>query len=223
MSGNGSGGKRPPSSLSRKKPRLADASRARRPRKSSKKTLLVHTCCGPCLLYPHKRLQDRYEITVFFFNPNIHPRWEWAKRRDVAQRFCGSDLGFVDVDYVPNAWSQEVLTGGNDPVPDRCRRCYALRLDQTAAYAKEHGFEAFTTTLLVSPQQDHDAVLMAGMLASEEHGVAFLGEDFREGYKWGVGRSRQLRMYRQNYCGCVLSLIERGPVHRLAQGSLTKS
>lgn len=180
--------------------------------------LLLHACCGPCILHPERVLSDDWAITAFFFNPNIHPRWEWDIRRKVLAAYCDRrGIELLTEDYAPNEWSRRVLTGRQDPVPERCRRCYAVRLDRTAERAAAGGFDAFSTTLLASPHQEHDAVIDAGLNAAEAYGVEFLAEDFRSGYSWGVGRSKQLRMYRQNYCGCVLSLIERGQARRLPQ------
>jgi epoxyqueuosine reductase len=181
--------------------------------------LLLHACCGPCFLYPESTLSSDWKITVYFDNPNIHPRWEWAKRRDTLVRYAakkGIDVAVAD--YRPDTWSHEVLTGDSDRAPGRCAACYAIRLMATAELAAIEGFDAFTTTLLVSPHQDHEAVLAAGRQAAEVHGVRFLEEDFREGYRWGVARSKELGMYRQNYCGCVLSLIERGEMKRRTGG-----
>lgn len=180
------------------------------------KRLLLHACCGPCLLHPERRLSLDWEITVFFVNPNVHPRWEWGRRRQVLVEYCEKHgMEVVTEAYGPNVWSRRVLTGDEDPVPIRCRRCYALRLDRTAERAAADGYDAFSSTLLVSPYQDHESVVCAGMDAEHEYGIRFLAEDFRDGYKWGVGRAKQHRMYRQNYCGCVLSLVERGQARRL--------
>lgn len=196
---------------------------ARGRKKTSVGRLLVHTCCGPCFLHPERTLDGDWKMTVLFCNPNVHPRWEWARRRDIAAEHCKEGkIPFESVEYAPDRWSRDVLTGGDDSREERCPRCYAMRLDLTAAHAAKHGFDAFTTTLLVSPHQDHEAVRAAGEEAAEKHGIRFLYEDFRDGYKWGVGRAKQLQLYRQNYCGCVLSLIERGPVYRLAKQGLTK-
>jgi epoxyqueuosine reductase len=181
--------------------------------------LLVHVCCGPCFLYPEEHLSGTWDITAHFENSNIHPRWEWGKRRDTLVSHAAKDgIEVLVAEYRPEQWSRAVLTGDSDPAPARCARCYELRLAGTAALAAREGFDAFTTTLLVSPHQDHEAVLDAGRRLGEVHGVRFLDEDLREGYRWGVGRSKQLQMYRQNYCGCVLSLIERGEMRRFPKG-----
>lgn len=179
--------------------------------------LLLHACCGPCVLHPERTLALDWDITAYFCNPNIHPRWEWNRRRKVVLDHCEpAGIQVLTDEYMPNEWSKRVLTGSDDPVPERCRRCYALRLERTAEHAAGNGFAAFSTTLLVSPHQDHDAVVDAGVEAAETYGIRFLADDFRDGYSWGVGRSKQLRMYRQNYCGCILSLVERGQARRLA-------
>lgn len=187
-------------------------------RKAGAKRLLLHTCCAPCALYPVQELAGDWQLTLYFENPNVHPRWEWAKRRDeLTKHAAGLGLEVVTIDYEPHSWSSRVLTGSADPKPERCKRCYSMRLESTAAYAARNRFAAFSTTLLVSPYQDHEGVIEAGTAAAETHRVQFIAQDFRQGYKWGVGRSKELRMYRQNYCGCVLSLIERGQRKRRAE------
>jgi hypothetical protein len=200
-----------------KKPAGKPAGRSAK-KEAAGKRLLLHACCAPCALHPVQELAQDWQVTLYYVNPNVHPRWEWAKRRDQLIGFFKS-AGFkvASVDYEPHSWSSRVLSGSADLRPERCRRCYALRLDATAAYASKHGFDAFSSTLLVSPYQDHGGVIEAGNAAADLHHIPFVARDFREGYKWGVGRSKQLRMYRQNYCGCVLSLIERGQRQRRAE------
>jgi predicted adenine nucleotide alpha hydrolase (AANH) superfamily ATPase len=211
-----------PATKQHRAPRGATKREKKQRTTKKKPRLLLHACCGPCLLYPAEQLKDEWDVTVYFYNPNIQPRWEWQMRLETLAERCDA-YGFdvVPEDYLPNVWSIEVLTGKADPAPERCARCYGLRLGATAANAALEGFDAFTTTLLVSPHQDHEAVLAAGNGAAEQHGVKFLALDFRDGYKWGVGRSKQLQMYRQHYCGCVLSLIERGQARRTANPGLT--
>ncbi|AEE97073.1 MAG: epoxyqueuosine reductase [Clostridiales bacterium] len=171
--------------------------------------LLMHICCGPCATYPTKILQqdDDIELYGLFFNPNIQPYTEYSKRMETARQFAqaaGLKLITVDeynlVEFLRNAAFRESM---------RCRMCYAMRLERAASVARNGGFDAFTTTMLVSPYQKHEWVKEIGREAGEKYGVPFLYRDFREGYKEGVEISKAMGLYRQQYCGCIYSEMER--------------
>jgi len=173
------------------------------------KRLALHVCCGPCFLEPYDALvADAAEVAVVYFNPNIQPVEEYQHRRDTlidyAQR-CGVDI--VELPYDPALWLEQVGPLARSP-RERCRACYRLRLREVAHWAAENGCEAMTTTLTVSPYQDADAIAEEGDRAASEAGVEFVRRDFRERYSEAMRRSRDLGMYRQNYCGCVMSDLE---------------
>jgi len=172
--------------------------------------LLLHICCGPCAIYPIKTLIDAKfkKITGFYYNPNIHPPSEYKKRRN-ALRETEEKLG-LEIIY-PKYDMEEyfVKIYGKEESPSRCGLCWQLRLLKTASFAKENGFDAVTTTLLISPYQDHDSVKEIGEKAARENGVYFYYQDFRIGFKESQESAKKKELYRQKYCGCVFSELER--------------
>ncbi|MDD2458277.1 MAG: epoxyqueuosine reductase QueH [Eubacteriales bacterium] len=170
--------------------------------------ILLHACCGPCAEYPLDVLihEEGLRPLLFFYNPNIHPRVEWQRRRDNLQKLAdlrGLNV-LVETDYAENEWVNydPALHGGLS----RCQMCYETRLDRTAAKAKELGLPSFTSTLLVSPYQDYDELVRQGLAAAERYGVEFLVRDFRTGFRSGQTQAREDGLYRQKYCGCRPSL-----------------
>jgi hypothetical protein len=170
--------------------------------------LLLHVCCGPCAIYPLARLREQgWAPHGYFFNPNIHPFGEYLRRRDTLADFAR--LENWPVIFAGEYPLEDYFRGVVYREGERCRFCYALRLRQAARVAKKGRFDAFSTTLLVSPFQQHELVRESGEAAAAEYGVPFYYEDFRAGFRDGVARSRELGMYRQQYCGCVFSERER--------------
>ncbi len=171
--------------------------------------VLVHLCCGPCAIVPVSALKAQgFEVTGYFSNPNIHPLTEYLRRRETllqAARLLDIPVLFPDAEYQPRVFFQAV-TGREE---ERCPPCYALRLEPTARAAREMGFTAFTTSLLYSKYQKHEAIRQAGLAAAQAQGLDFLYQDFREGWKEGVTRSKEWGLYRQQYCGCLYSEAER--------------
>lgn len=171
--------------------------------------LLLHACCGPCLLEPLDALAaEADDVTIVYANPNIHPAEEYERRRDTLLEYAqaiGADV--IEVPYDPAAWVGAVGPHVSSQ-PERCRACFRLRLGTTARIAAENGFNAIATTLTVSPYQDPDAIREEGERAAAEAGVSWVDRDFRDRYPDATKRSRELGMYRQNYCGCVLSDVE---------------
>ena len=170
--------------------------------------LLLHMCCGPCSAYPIKRLRDMgYEPTGYFFNPNIHPYKEFKHRLETAIEFAEKvQLPItVDREYTLEAFLMSALNAPNG----RCIVCYVLRLRQAAKFAKENGYEVFTTSLLVSPYQNHEVITATAKRIAEEENIKFLYEDFRTGWYEGVDISKNLELYRQPYCGCIFSERDR--------------
>ena len=167
--------------------------------------ILLHTCCAPCSVYCIDRLkQMNIDMDVYWFNPNIHPYIEYKTRRDTLKEYTkniGVNAIFED-DYGLREFCKNVI----DDLENRCMNyCYRIRLEQTAKYAKEHGYEAFSTTLLISPYQNHEGLKKVGEEMSKKYGIPFFYEDFRPGFREGQNKARELGLYMQKYCGCVFS------------------
>lgn len=170
--------------------------------------VLLHACCGPCLIEPLDALAAEHDVRVVYANPNIAPLEEYELRRDTLLAYAASRG--VEVDEVPYdhaAWERAVA-GLEGDRPARCRACFDLRLGMAAKEAAALGYDAVATTLAVSPYQDHEALREAGEAACGREGVAFLYRDFRDRYPEATRRSRDLGMYRQNFCGCRYSATE---------------
>ncbi len=173
------------------------------------KRLLLHACCGPCLLEPLDALAAQADrVVVVYANPNIHPASEYERRRSALAGYAaGTGIEVVELPYAPEVWERDVAPLADQGVA-RCRACYALRLGMSARYAAENGFDALATTLSVSPYQDHVGIAGAGREAAAAAGIAWVDRDFRARYPEATRRSRELGMYRQNYCGCRFSRVE---------------
>lgn len=165
--------------------------------------LLLHMCCAPCAVFPVSVLKEE-NITLegLFYNPNIHPLEEFNRRRENVIKF--SDITNMPVhlmeDFQQQTW--ENFKGAED---QRCQMCYSLRLDKTASFARVNGFDAFTTSLLVSPYQKHDLIKELGEKYALQYGLKFYYKDFRSGFRQGQQQAKDLDLYRQKYCGCILS------------------
>ncbi|MFA5866472.1 MAG: epoxyqueuosine reductase QueH [Actinomycetota bacterium] len=169
--------------------------------------ILMHACCGPCLIYPAETLREQgHKLTAFFYNPNIHPYSEFARRNQAFREYCGrAGLTAVEEDYdYKNYLRQTIFAEEN-----RCAVCYRMRLGKTAETAAQGGYDAFSTSLLVSPYQRHEELKEAGEAAAAETGVAFFYEDWRDGFREGRRRARTMGLYSQKYCGCIYSEEER--------------
>ncbi|MFH1856038.1 MAG: epoxyqueuosine reductase QueH [Candidatus Omnitrophota bacterium] len=171
--------------------------------------ILVHTCCAPCLIYPRKSLTEKgFEIESFYYNPNIHPPEEYHKRKKEVEKYT-VDLGIKLHIALYNIEEFFRQINQKEEAPLRCNLCWRLRLSKTARFAAENGFEIFTTTLLVSPYQDSEALKKIGEECAIEAEIKFYYEDFRVGYKEGVAESKERGIYRQKYCGCLYSIEHR--------------
>ena len=179
------------------------------PTRSANRATLLHVCCGPCALVPVQTLREQGEEVVgLFYNPNIHGVEEYFKRREAvlqAARNLDCPVVCLDAEYDPRLFFHVV----HDREDRRCPACYRLRLERTFAYAKEHGFSAVSTTLLYSIYQDRDAILSIGRELEDQTGTRFLDRDFRSGWQAGIDLSREWELYRQSYCGCLYSELER--------------
>lgn len=175
--------------------------------------LLLHACCGPCSLEPTRFLANEgHDITIAYMNSNIHPASEYDRRLSTLRAWADREnLPVVEGPYDVRAWEGCVGTVASDTYAsreDRCRACYRMRLEEAARYASEHGFDGVSTTLTVSPYQYTDIIREELKRAAGAHGIASLFEDFRPLYDEATRRSRELGMYRQNYCGCRISQAE---------------
>lgn len=177
--------------------------------------ILVHICCGPCSIYPLKTiLKGKAEVWGFFFNPNIHPRSEFKKRLEAVKKLAF--LLSIDVicneQYRPLEFVKglKASAGANRfPGKDRCSFCYSTRLEATAKAARDNGFDAFSSSMLYSHSQNHDEIKRRGIDLSRKYGILFYYEDFRKGWQEGIDESKRMGLYRQKYCGCIYSKIER--------------
>ncbi|MBQ7714231.1 MAG: epoxyqueuosine reductase QueH [Oscillospiraceae bacterium] len=171
-------------------------------------SVLLHSCCAPCSVYCVDTLrQEGVEPTSLWFNPNIHPYQEYRARRDTLLSY-GETVG-MDVRVLDDYGLRDFVRAVASDVDRRCAHCYAIRLGTAAKYAAEHGFRAFTSSLLISPYQDHELLRRTGEAMARRYGVAFLYRDFRVGFRAGQAKARELGLYMQKYCGCVFSEEER--------------
>lgn len=184
---------------------------------SNPPTLLLHSCCGPCSSYCIQTLSQYFKVTVFYYNPNIYPPEEYHIRAAEQKRFIECfptryEVSFVEGDYDTDTFYS--LTKGMEEIPEggeRCFKCYRLRLEKSAAFAKEHSYDFFTTTLSISPLKNAKKLNEIGMQLEDEYDVKYLYSDFKkkEGYKKSTEISKEYNMYRQYYCGCVFSKRQR--------------
>ncbi len=180
-------------------------------RENRRPRLLLHACCAPCSSYVLEYLTQYFDITVFYYNPNISPEPEYRHRVDEIQRLirelCPS-VRFIEGRYEPERFYE--MAKGLEQEPERglrCHKCYRLRLEESADAARDGGFDYFTTTLSISPQKDSAVLNAIGKEVSDLCGVPYLFSDFKKrgGYKRSIELSAQFSLYRQNYCGCVFS------------------
>lgn len=170
--------------------------------------VLLHTCCAPCAIHCVEHLRaEGLEPVSYWFNPNIHPYTEYRNRKTTLEEYAKQiQLPLIiDNTYGLREFCKNVI----QDLSSRCFYCYDVRLQQTAHYAAELGFSSFSTTLLVSPFQNHDAIMQAAERAAQMYDVPFLYRDFRPGFQDGQEQARALGLYMQKYCGCIFSEEER--------------
>lgn len=186
-------------------------------RREGRPRLLLHSCCAPCSSAVLERLTDWFDLTVFYYNPNIAPEEEFLRRAEEQRRLIAElphahEIQFRCGEYESEAF--EALARGLEDMPEggeRCTRCFRLRLGKTAALAAREGFDYFTTTLSISPLKDAQRLNAIGGELAEQFGVTYLFSDFKKknGYKRSCELSVQYELYRQDYCGCRFSQMER--------------
>ncbi len=179
--------------------------------------LLLHSCCGPCSTSVIERLIEHYDITLFFFNPNIVNEEEYLRRIEAQKKVLEGlskkanigKVGWMQANYSPKIFHNNIkglekeAEGGK-----RCKECILLRMEETASKASIHKFDAFATTLTVSPHKDYKMISKIGNFLASKYNVGFLDEDFkkRDGFKRSIELSKKLDLYRQSFCGCKYSV-----------------
>jgi len=179
--------------------------------------ILLHSCCGPCSTAVVERLSGRFDITIFFYNPNITEKDEYEKRRAAQLEFIEKYNNRIDsrdrIAYLEGPYETGrfyMAVKGLEDEPEggrRCTPCFHLRLEKTAETASMSGFDTFGTTLTVSPYKNYELINRIGMQLGMRYGLTYLGEDFKKqgGYQRSIELSRQYNLYRQHYCGCSFS------------------
>lgn len=188
---------------------------------NEKKKLFLHSCCAPCSSYVLEYLRKYFEITVFYYNPNISEQEEYQRRVIEQKRLIQEmndarpDLGRINIyegNYDPAVYFEMIKgyeqdqEGGN-----RCQICFTMRLDETARVAAKEGFDYFTTTLTISPLKNAERLNQIGQQMADKWSIPFLPSDFKKknGYKRSIELSKEHDLYRQDYCGCIFSKVER--------------
>jgi predicted adenine nucleotide alpha hydrolase (AANH) superfamily ATPase len=178
--------------------------------------LLIHSCCAPCSSYVLEYLSKHFDITIFYYNPNIYPQEEYIRRVEeqiqlIQAMPLASQVYFKQGDYQPQQYYQAIRGLEGEPEGgNRCFVCYELRLREAAQLAKEGGYEYFTTTLSISPHKNAEKLNEIGSRLAAEYGTFYLPSDFKKknGYKRSIELSGEYNLYRQDYCGCVYSIRE---------------
>lgn len=187
--------------------------------KGERRRLLLHSCCAPCSSGVLVPLQEIFDLTVYYYNPNISEAEEYAKRAAEQKKLINAlnrekpdfPIEIIEEAYEPKPFYE--IAKGLEKCPEggeRCFRCYELRLEKTALAAKKGGFDYFTTTLTISPLKNADKINRIGKELEEKHQVSFLPSDFKkkDGYKNSIALSKKYDLYRQNFCGCIFSKVE---------------
>lgn len=180
--------------------------------RSSKPSLLLHACCAPCSSAVVEFLNEYFDITLYFYNPNISPEAEYDFRADELKRLI-SEMNLENIDIIVEKYDNsefESIAKGYEDLPEgggRCKRCFELRLEKAIQYASSKGFDYVTTTLTISPHKNAQLLNETGKSISEKYNIQYLFSDFkkRNGYKRSCELSRQYNLYRQDYCGCKYS------------------
>lgn len=177
---------------------------------TSKPKILLHACCGTCAIYPYFLLEKDFNVTLFYYNPNLYPGEEYIKRlediKTISKRY---DIPLITGKYENKKWLS--LTAGFEDDPEggrRCTLCFEMRLYETARTAKKLGFDFFGTTLTISPHKNHETINSIGIRLASAEGINFYESNLKKmnGFKKTMDLSKELNLYRQNYCGCIYSM-----------------
>ena len=186
-----------------------------------KPTLLLHACCAPCSSYVIEYLSKFFDITIFYYNPNIYPKSEYERRRDELKNFLPrfpaayeNNVKLIEAPYDPADFYTAIDIEHNPELKiesergERCRRCYLLRMEKSFDYAQKNNFDFFTTTLSISPYKDAEKINSIGYTFVSIQNTKYLPADFKKksGFLRSTQLSREYGLYRQDYCGCVFSL-----------------
>ena len=175
--------------------------------------ILLHSCCAPCSSYVISYLYNYFDITIFYYNPNISPKDEYLKRKEEQIRLINeiktkNKLDIIDCDYDNDLYEKSIKGLENEPERgNRCTVCFNLRLNKTAEIAKKFNYDYFGTTLTVSPYKNSNLINEIGLDISKKYDINYLVSDFKKknGYKKSIELSKEFNLYRQNYCGCKYS------------------
>lgn len=189
--------------------------------KGVKPKLLLHACCGPCSSYVVEYLSNYFDITIYYYNPNTYPEYEFNRRLDELNKFINSfndKIKVVEENYNPIEFYNSIK--GLEHLGEksrRCYNCYKLRMNKAALYAKENNFDYFTTTLSISPYKNANWINEIGSKLENKIGIKYLYSDFKkkDGYKRSLELSKEYGLYRQEYCGCVYSKQERETIVKI--------
>lgn len=184
---------------------------------NQKPRLLLHVCCAPCSSHVLEVLAQEYEITVYFYNPNITDSFEYKKRYSELERFVTEAPFAKGVVPIDGGFCAELffdMSKGMEDLPERgarCYECYKMRLDESARYAKENGYDVFTTSLSISPHKNATWINEIGAMLQEKYNIDYMYSDFKKknGYARSIQLSKEYNLYRQNYCGCIFSKKEK--------------
>jgi len=178
-------------------------------------TMLLHACCPLCACGTIEQLKSMFDITVYYYNPNIHPKTEYEKRRDDSKIHCKKmGIRFIAGPYEQDTTQWHTLMRGLEYEPEggkRCLKCFTMRLAQVARYAAEHGFDVFGTTLTIGRQKKAEIINTLGAVLAKKYFVRFFEADFKKnnGEMKACQIAKQENLYRQYYCGCIYSKQER--------------
>ena len=182
---------------------------------NNKPKLLLHACCGPCSSYVVEYLSKYFDITIYYYNPNIYPKEEYERRLNELIKFMGifnNNIKVIEEIYNEEDYNSAVKNLehlGEKSI--RCYNCYEFRMDKAAKFAKENNYDYFTTTLSISPHKNSKWINEIGSLLEQKCDIKYLYSDFKkkEGYKRSLELSKEYNLYRQDYCGCKYSKKER--------------
>jgi predicted adenine nucleotide alpha hydrolase (AANH) superfamily ATPase len=174
-----------------------------------KPKMLLHICCAPCSTAVIERLRDEFDITGYFYDPNIHPEEEYIRRLEETKGLYNKlSIPLIEAQYDAEIWFELTEDFKHEPEGGkRCELCYDMRLEKAAGFAKENGFDIFATVLSISPHKKAEAINNIGRKLAEKYGIKFYEADFKkkDGFKRSLELSREYNLYRQDYCGCVYS------------------